>query len=128
MEQIYTTKDIWVMFSVIYGISLIIALIYILYYIDFKKISFIILLFGIIYFSFFIFLNIIVLFDFGINTDKNNKERLQNLLKKIIKFYPNFNLISYIIGLFIFTFWISYLESGYFTKKKKIFRYICTKL
>ena len=41
------------------------------------------------------------------------------MLKSIEKFYPIFNLISYIIGLFIFNFWISYIESGYFTKKKR---------
>ena len=123
MEEFYTTKDIWIMFSIIYVFSLIIALIYILYYIDFKKISIIVLLFCIIYFSLFIFLNIIVLFDLLVYDD----QRYQNLIKSIEKFYPIFNLISYIIGLFIFNFWISYLESGYFTKKK-IFRYIFTKL
>ena len=117
MGDIYSSKETWLIIGIIYIISLVISIIYLLYYVDGNQISYIILIICIIYFSLFIFLNIIAIFDLVFK----NKDGFEKLFKFITNFYLVFNLVSKILGIVIFTIWISYLESGYYTKWKKFF-------
>jgi hypothetical protein len=66
--------------------------------------------------SLFFFLNLIAALDLFFCKDKG----FSNLMNVITKFYSNFNLISYIISLFLLNVIIFYLESGYFTFYKRI--------
>ena len=116
MVDYYTNEEIWIIISVIYIISLIASIIYFLYYIDCKKINIVLLIICIIYMSFFFFLNLIAALDLSFCKDKG----FSNLMNVITKFYSNFNLISYIISLFLLNVIIFYLESGYFTFYKRI--------
>ena len=116
MVNYYTNEEIWIIISVIYIISLIASIIYFLYYIDCKKINIVLLIICIIYMSFFFFLNIIASLDLVFSNEKG----FSNLINVITKFYSNFNLISYIISLFLLNVIIFYLESGYFTFYKRI--------
>ena len=116
MVDYYTNEEIWIIISVIYIISLIASIIYFLYYIDCKKINIVLLIICIIYMSLFFFLNLIAALDLVFCKDKG----FSNLMNVITKFYSNFNLISYIISLFLLNVIIFYLESGYFTFYKRI--------
>ena len=116
MVDYYTNEEIWIIISVIYIISLIASIIYFLYYIDCKKINIVLLIICIIYMSLFFFLNLIASLDLVFCKDKG----FSNLMNVITKFYSNFNLISYIISLFLLNVIIFYLESGYFTFYKRI--------
>ena len=116
MVNYYTNEEIWIIISVIYIISLIASIIYFLYYIDCKKINIVLLIICIIYMSLFFFLNLIAALDLVFCKDKG----FSNLMNVITKFYSNFNLISYIISLFLLNVIIFYLESGYFTFYKRI--------
>lgn len=120
MVDYYTNEEIWIIISVIYVFSLIASIIYLLYYIDCKKINIVLLIICIIYMSFFFFLNLIAALDLFFSNEKG----FSNLMNIITKFYSNFNLISIIIGLFLLNVLIYYLESGYFTFYKRILDFI----
>ena len=120
MVDYYTNQEIWIIISIIYVFSLIASIIYLLYYIDCKKINIVLLIICIIYMSFFFFLNLIAALDLFFSNEKG----FSNLMNIITKFYSNFNLISIIIGLFLLNVLIYYLESGYFTFYKRILDFI----
>lgn len=123
MSDEYSSKEIWLFITFIYIISLVISIIYLLYYIDRHQISFLILIICIIYSSLFIFLNIIVIFDLIYN----NEDGFEKLFNIITNFYLIFSLATKVLGLVIFTLWINYLESGYYKIYKRlldiVFRY-----
>ena len=116
MAKIVSNGKTWTIIICLYAVSLIISIIYLFYFVDSRIISYKILILCIIYFSLFIFLNIIVMFDLTFNNVKGY-EKLFNI---ITNFYLIFNLFTKILGLGIFTLMINYLESGYFKLWKKL--------
>jgi len=117
MVKLVSLQETLLLIIIIYIFSLGLSIIYLLYYVDRKKISLVILIICILYSSLFIFLNIIVIFDLTLN----NNEEFEILLNIIPKFYLIFSLTTKILGLGILSFWINYLESGYFTKWQRFF-------
>ena len=110
-----SSSNIWTIIISIFLVSLLITIIFLFYYVDRKKTSYTILIICLIYFSLFIFLNIIVIFDLVFHNHKSYKE----LFNIITNFYLIFSVVSKAIGLFIFPILINYFESGYFTLWKK---------
>ena len=119
MEKI-NLKESLVIISIIYAISLVSSIIYLLYYVDRKNISYIPLIICIFYFSLFIFLNIIAIFDYILHYPDLELD-CDILFKFISNFYLILNLASKILGTGVLNIWINYLESGYFSTSKKLF-------
>lgn len=114
MTEVYNLKERAIIISVIYGCSLIIALLYLCCSVDLKRTSCILFILALIYASLFIFLNIIATFDLIYN----NQEGFEKLFKFIKKFYWIFNKVDLFLGFIIFTELIFYLESGQYSWKK----------
>ena len=110
-----SSGETWTLIFTVYGVSLIITILFLFYYVDRKIISYTILGMCLIYFSLFVFLNIIVMFDITFS----NKKAYKLLFNIITNFYLIFSLVSKILGLLIFPILINYFESGYFTLWKK---------
>ena len=115
MGENYPPSKIWTVVIVLYIISLAFSIIYLWYYVNRSKTSYLLLILCIIYFSLFIFLNIIAIFDLVFNREPG----LEKFFKIIKNFYLIFSLVTKILGFVIFNIWINYLESGYSTKCKK---------
>lgn len=96
MTEIYSSKQRAIIFSVIFVVSFLISLIYLYLRVDYRKTSLIIFMLCVIYTSFFVALNIISMFDLSTGVDK-------------------------VLGFILFNEIIYYLESGHFSKIKKIF-------
>ena len=127
MGENYPPSTIWTVVIVLYIISLAISIIYLCYYVNCGKTSLILLILCIIYFSLFIFLNIIAIFDLVFNRESG----LEKFFKIIKNFYLIFSLVTKVLGFVIFNIWINYLESGYSTNCKKLcdaFKRICYKI
>ena len=115
MGENYPPSKIWTVVIVLYIISLAFSIIYLWYYVNRSKTSYLLLILCIIYFSLFIFLNIIAIFDLVFNREPG----LEKFFKIIKNFYLIFSLVTKVLGFVIFNIWINYLESGYSTKCKK---------
>ena len=118
-EEIYSLAERWLIVSIIYVISLIICIIYSCCRVDRNQISCVIFILSIIYASLFVFLNVIVIVDLLFN----NEEGFEKLIKIITNFYIIFNYVDKIFGYFLFTGLIYYLESGHYSKIKKLLDY-----
>ena len=101
----------------IYAFSLIVSIIYIFCHVSRQRASWIIFALGVAYASLFVFLNIMAIFDLFFN-HKDDFDKLFNFLKK---FYLGFNITDIALGFFLFNILISYMESGYYSKCKKLF-------
>ena len=99
-----------------YAFSLIVSLIYLCRRLDRKKTSCIIFILSIIYVSLFIYLNIVAIFDLFFNNNTN----LVKFFKFIRKFYLGFTIVDKALGFVLFSILIYYLESGYYSKRKKL--------
>ena len=102
--------------------SAIIALIYICYFIDRKRVNKCPLVICYILLLFFIFLNFISAFDL-MKEEMDNSDKITKIIntKVIAYFYTCFHVINIGIRFVIFPIYINYLETGYYTKKTKIF-------
>jgi len=100
----------------IYAFSLIVSIIYIFYHVSRQKASRIIFALCVAYASLFVFLNIMAIFDLFFN-HKDDFDKLFSFLKK---FYFAFNKVDIALGFFLFNILIYYLESGYYSKRKKL--------
>ena len=84
--------------------------------VDRQETSCIIFILCLIYISLFVFLNIIAVLDLIFNNEKG----FEKLLKIITKFYKIFTIVDKALRFFIFTIMIYYLESGYYSKCKRL--------
>ena len=116
MSEVYSLGERLVIISVLYICSLIISLIYLCYRVDKKEISCIIFFLCLIYFSFFVFLNLIAVVDLIFTNEKG----FDKLYKFIIKFYLVFTIVDKALGFVLFNILIYYLESGYNSICKKL--------
>ena len=101
----------------LYAFSLIASIIFLFYLLNRKKSSWIIFALSVAYASLFVFLNIIAIFDLFFS----NREEFDRLFKFLIKFYFGLNIVDIALGFFLFNILIYYLESGYYSKCKKLF-------
>ena len=101
----------------IYAFSLAVSIFYIFYHVSRDKASWIIFVLSVAYSSLFVFLNIIAIFDLF----WNNREEFYKIFDFLTKFYFGLNIVDIALGFFLFNILISYMESGYYSKCKKIF-------
>ena len=78
MSEIYSTTERAIIFTIIYAVSFIVSLIFLYRRVDYKKTSLIIFILCWIYFSLFVSLNIIGMFDLFYGGKKDSKN-FQNL-------------------------------------------------
>ena len=117
--EIYSTLERWIIFIVIYVVSLILCSIYLFWRVDVKQFSFPIFALCLIYSSFFVMLNEMALFDLFFS----NEVGMVKFIDMISIFYEVFNWIDKICGYIIFNLLIAMMESGYFCIWKKFFDY-----
>ena len=124
MAEFYTYGERAIIFSIVFAFCFITSLIFLIRRSDFKIISFIIFAFCLIYSSFFLFLNMISMYD----VNYGNTPGFEKFSKTISIFYFIFSLIDKILGFGLINIYISYIESGYYNKFKKIFDFIIRKI
>ena len=116
MKELFSTTQRGIILTIIFVASFIISLIYLYRRVDYKKTSMIIFISCWIYFSLFVSLNIIALFDFLIASYKG----IEKFVKSITIFYEIFYWTDKVLGFIIFTLLIYYLESGYYKTIKRL--------
>ena len=117
MSQVYSLVERIIIIALISAGSIIIPFVFLCRHVDIKKTSKIIFLICLIYSSFFVFLNVIAVFDLVFVSQKG----FEKLFKFITTFYYVFNIVDKALGFFLFNVLIYYLESGYYSKIKKVF-------
>ena len=120
MSEIYSTTERAIIFTIIYAVSFIVSLIFLYRRVDYKKTSLIIFILCWIYFSLFVSLNIIGMFDLFYG----GKKGFEKFSKFISGFYLFFTITDKVLGFIIFTGLIYYFESGYYNKLKKFADFI----
>lgn len=100
-------------------LSLLISLIYLLYFVNRKETSKILFIICFFYLSLFFFLHFVVTCDFFLNGIL--KGEVKDFNKFLNIYYSSFNYISYALKYLIFAFYSGYSKSGYVTTKRKIF-------
>lgn len=98
----------------IYALSLAISIIF-MFKVSRKKISKAIFVLSCIYASLFVYLNLTAIFDLFFN----NHEGFYKLFKFLKIFYYCLDIVDKALGFVLFNLLIYYLESGYFSKKKR---------
>ena len=101
--------------------SIIVALIYLLYFVNRIVVSKILLSFCVFYLSLFFFLQFLVNLDFIINETNIQKSSREKFNKYFNIFYYSFNIFSYFLKYLVFSFYIGYSKSGFLYKKRKCF-------
>ena len=101
----------------IYAFSLAVSIVYLCCHVSHQKASWIIFILSVAYSSLFVFLNIIAIFDLFFN----NREEFDRIFNFLTKFYFGLNIVDIALGFFLFNILIYYLESGYYSKCKKLF-------
>ena len=101
--------------------SIIVALIYLLYFVNRIVVSKILLSFCVFYLSLFFFLQFLVNLDFIINETNIQVSSKENINKYLDAFYYSFNIFSYFLKYLVFSFYIGYSKSGFLYKKRKCF-------
>ena len=117
--ETFSTTERWVIFIVIYVVSLIICMIYLFLRIDIKQFSFPIFVLCLIYSSLFVMLNVISMFDLMFSHEKG----MVKFFDMVSTFYEIFNWVDKILGYVIFNLLIAMMESGYSKMWKKFFDY-----
>ena len=117
MSEIYSATERAIILTIIFAFSFIVSFIYLYRRVDYKRISLIIFIPCWIYFSLFISLNIIGIYDFVYAGRKG----FDKFSKFISGFYAVFNWVDIILGFVIFTGLIYYFESGYYKTIAKVF-------
>ena len=119
MDETLSTTESWVIFIVVYVVSLIICIIYLFRRIDVKQFSISIYLLCLIYSSLFVMLKVMTMLDLSFS----NKEGMEKFFELLSIFYKVFNWVDKILGYVIFNLLIAMLESGYYPMWKKFFDY-----
>lgn len=101
--------------------SIIVALIYLLYFVNRIIVSKILLSFCVFYLSLFFFLQFLVNLDFIINETNIQISSREKFNKYFNIFYYSFNIFSYFLKYLVFSFYIGYSKSGFLYKKRKCF-------
>jgi len=117
--ETYSTTERWIIFIVIYVVSLIICIVYLFLRIDVKQFSLPIFILCLIYSSLFVMLNVISMFDFMFS----NQVGMEKFFEMVSIFYQIFNWVDKILGYIVFNLLIAMLESGYYPIWKKFFDY-----
>ena len=117
--EIYSTSERWIIFIVIYVVSLIICIVYIFCRTDIKQFSLPIFVLCLIYSSFFVMLNVITMFDLTFC----NSEGMAKFFEMISIYYEVFNWLDKVLGYIIFNLMIAMMQSGYFPIWKKFVDY-----
>ena len=118
-EETYSTLERWIIFIVIYLVSLILCIVYLFLRTDVKQFSLPIFILCLIYSSFFVMLNVIAMFDLLFS----NEIGMVKFFEMVSTYYEVFNLIDKTLGYIIFNILIAFMESGFFTIYKKFFDY-----
>jgi len=118
-DETFSTTDSWVIFIVIYVVSLILCFLYLFFRIDVKQFSISIFLLCLIFSSLFVMLNIMIMFDMSFN----KMVGMEKFIEFVSIFYKVFNRVDKILGYVVFNLLIAILESGYYPMWKKFFDY-----
>ena len=125
-KEIYTLSERWIILLTIYILSLFTSITFACCRIKIGKKNIIIFIICIIYSSLFIFLNVIAIFDLGMN----NVKECEKLMNMIEKFYEIFNWVDKILGYLVFNIIIYYIESGWYWFPLRLFdgiiRFFCS--
>ena len=116
----YSTGERWIIFIVIYIVSLILCIVYLFLRTDYKQFSLPIFILCLIYSSFFVMLNVMAMFDLIFSNEKG----MIKFFEMVSIFYEIFNWIDKILGYVVFNLLIGMMESGYFSMGKKFFYYL----
>ena len=100
----------------IFAFSVIISIIFLFYHVSRQNASWIIFVLSVTYASLFVFLNIMAIFDLFFNS----KDECKKIFSFLKKFYFGFNIVDIALGFFLFNILIYYLESGYYSKIKRL--------
>ena len=116
-DETYNTSERWIIFIVIYVVSLIICIIYLFLRTDVKQFSIGIFVLCLLYSSLFVMLNVISMFDLIFSNEKG----MVKFFKMVSTFYEVFNWADKMLGYIIFNLLIAMMESGY----SKIWKKFC---
>ena len=92
--ETYSTYERWIIFIVIYVISLIICIVFLFLRIDVKQFSLPLFVLCLIFSSFFVMLNVMAMFDLLFSNDKG----MIKFLKMVSTFYEVFNIVDKTLG------------------------------
>ena len=118
--ETYSTYERWIIFIVIYVISLIICIVFLFLRIDVKQFSLPLFVLCLIFSSFFVMLNVISMLDLLYS----NEVGMVKFVNMISIYYEIFNWIDKALGYCIFNILITMMESGYNSKLKKFGDYL----
>ena len=114
-EEEYSTGTQVGLIIGLYILSLAISIGYNIRHVSFTRTSKIIFILSALYASFFVYLNIMAIFDLFFN----NRTGFKKLFKFLKRFYFGFGIVDIALGFFLFNVLIYYLESGFYSKWKK---------
>ena len=117
--ETYSTAERWIIFIVMYAVSLILCFIYLLFRIDIKQFSLPIFILCLIYSSLFVMLNVMSMFDLMFS----NEVGMEKFFEMVSIFYKIFNWVDKMLGYIVFNLLITMLESGYSPIWKKFLDY-----
>jgi len=117
--ETYSTSERWIIFIVIYVVSLIVCIAYLFLRIDVKQFSLPIFILCLIYSSLFVMLNVMSMFDLIFS----NEVGMKKFFEMVSIFYQVFNWVDKILGYVVFNLLIAMMESGYYPIWKKFFDY-----
>ena len=117
--ELYSRTERWIIFIVIYIVTLILCILYLCCRIDTKQFSFPLFVLCLIYSSFFVMLNVISMFDLLYS----NEVGMTKFLDMVSIYYQVFNWIDKACGYIIFNILIAMMESGYYSRWKKFCDY-----
>ena len=119
ISEAYSTSERWIIFIVLYVVSLILCIIYLCFRTDVKQLSLPIFILCLIYSSLFVMLNVMTMFDLIFS----HEEGYEKFFKMVSNFYQVFNWVDKILGYIVFNLLIAMMESGYYSKSLKLFDY-----
>ena len=114
-EEEYSTGTQVGLIIGLYILSLAISIGYNIRHVSFTRTSKIIFILSALYASFFVYLNIMAIFDLFFN----NRTGFKKLFKFLKRFYFGFGIVDIALGFFLFNVLIYYLESGFYSKWKR---------
>jgi len=117
--EIYSTLERWIIFIIIYVVSLILCAIYLFLRVDNKQFSYLLFALCLVYSSFFVMLNVMTMFDLMFS----NEIGMVKFFDMVSIFYDVFNWVDKICGYIIFNILIAMMESGYSPIWKKFLDY-----
>ena len=117
--ETYSTLERWIIFIVIYAVSLILCIVFLFLRTDVKQFSVPIFILCLIYSSFFVMLNVMTLFDLMFSSE----EGMIKFFEMVSIYYQVFNWIDKALGYVVFNLLIAMMESGYSPIWKKFLDY-----